>query len=105
MVFLIRLRKRNRQYSLVTVIKDEHDQLKDPDQTLIRRLIEGKTDKRLLLSSGSSRRVRGGARNMKSMWPPLTAIFFMTYFHRARGPWPPRRPPLDPLLITVTGRV
>ena len=35
---------------------------------------------------------------MKSMWPPLAAIFFMTYFYRAGGPWPPR-PPLDPLLI------
>ena len=35
---------------------------------------------------------------MKSMRPPLAAIFFMTYFHRARGgPWPPW-PPLDPLL-------
>ena len=34
---------------------------------------------------------------MKSMRPPLVAIFFMTYFHRAGGPWPPR-PPLDPLL-------
>ena len=44
-------------------------------------------------SSGSSGRVRGGLRNMKSMWPPLAAIFFMTYFHRARGgPWPPRPP-------------
>ena len=36
-------------------------------------------------SSGSSGRVRGGARNMKSMRPPSVAIFFMTYFHRARG--------------------
>ena len=49
-------------------------------------------------SSGSSGRVRGrGPRNMKSMRPPSAAIFFMTYFHRAGGPWPPR-PPLDPLL-------
>ena len=24
----------------------------------------------------------GGARNMKSMWPPLAAIFFMTSFYR-----------------------
>ena len=45
-------------------------------------------------SSGSSGRVRGGPRNLKSMRPPLVAIFFMTYFHRARGgPWPPRPPP------------
>ena len=31
---------------------------------------------------------------MKSMWPPLTAIFFMTYLYRAGGggPWPPRHP-------------
>ena len=39
----------------------------------------------------------GGARNMKSMGPPLAAIFFMTYFYRARGggvlAWPPRHPP------------
>ena len=36
-------------------------------------------------SSGSSGRVRRGPRNMKSMRPPLAAIFFMTYFYRARG--------------------
>ena len=37
-------------------------------------------------SSGSSGRVGGGgARNMKSMQPPLTAIFFMTKFYRAGG--------------------
>ena len=35
---------------------------------------------------------RGGVRNMKSMWLPLVAIFFMTYFYRARGPWPPWPP-------------
>ena len=34
---------------------------------------------------------------MKSMGPPLAAIFFMTYFYRAGGAWPPRHP-LDPLL-------
>ena len=34
---------------------------------------------------GSSGRVGGGARNMKSMWPPLAAIFFMTYLYRAWG--------------------
>ena len=46
------------------------------------------------LSSGSSGRVRGGPRNMKSMRPPSAAIFFMTYFYRARGgPWPPWPPP------------
>ena len=48
----------------------------------------------VFFSSGSSGRVRGGPRNMKSMRLPLAAIFFMTYFHRARGgPWPPRPPP------------
>ena len=37
---------------------------------------------------------------MKSMWPPLATIFFMTYFHRAwgGGAWP--LGPLDPLLKT-----
>ena len=30
---------------------------------------------------------------MKSMWPPLVAIFFMTYFHRARGGHGPLGPP------------
>ena len=51
-------------------------------------------------SIGSSGWVGGGGpRNMKSMWPPLAAIFFMTYFYRAwGGAWPPRHPPLDPLL-------
>ena len=43
-------------------------------------------------SIGSSGWV-GGARNMKSVWPPLVAIFFMTYLYRAGGPWPPRIPP------------
>ena len=38
-----------------------------------------------LVSSGSSGRIRGGPRNTKSMWSPLVAIFFMTYFHRAGG--------------------
>ena len=33
---------------------------------------------------------------MKSMRPPLVAIFFMTHFHRARGMAPQH--PLDPLL-------
>ena len=36
---------------------------------------------------------------MKSMRPPSAAIFFMTYFHRARGGHGPLGPPLDPLLI------
>ena len=47
-----------------------------------------------LYSSGSSGRVRRGARNKKSMWPPLAPIFFMTYFHRAGGggAWSPRPP-------------
>ena len=31
------------------------------------------------------RRPGKGVRNMKSMWLPLAAIFFMTYFHRAGG--------------------
>ena len=35
---------------------------------------------------------------MKSMRPPLAAIFFMTYFHRAGGAMAPSAP-LDPLLI------
>ena len=34
---------------------------------------------------------------MKSMRPPSVAIFFMTYFHRARGHGP-LDAPLDPLL-------
>ena len=54
---------------------------------------------RLIVSSGSSGRVRGGARNMKSMRPPSAAIFFMTYFHRARGGAMAPSVPLDPLLI------
>ena len=39
-------------------------------------------------SIGSSGRVEGGARNMKSMWSPLAAIFFMTCLYRAGGAWP-----------------
>ena len=35
---------------------------------------------------------------MKSMWPPLAAIFFMTYFYRAWGGHGPLGTPLDPLL-------
>ena len=35
---------------------------------------------------------------MKSMQAPLAAIFFMTYFHRARGSMAPSAP-LDPLLV------
>ena len=36
---------------------------------------------------------------MKSMWPPLVAIFFMTYFHRTGGGgMAPSASPLDPLL-------
>ena len=38
----------------------------------------------MFFSIGSNGRV-GGARNMKSMWPPLTAIFIMTFFYRAGG--------------------
>ena len=47
-------------------------------------------------SSGSSGRVRGGPRNMKSMRPPSVAIFFMTYFYRARGGMAPSAPPGSP---------
>ena len=50
-------------------------------------------DWRLLSSSGSSGRVRGGPRNMKSMRPPSAAIFFMTYFHIAGGGHGPLGPP------------
>ena len=46
--------------------------------------LEPVTGIELLNSIGSSGRVRRrGARNMKSMWPPLATIFFMTYFYRA----------------------
>ena len=41
----------------------------------------------------------GGPRNMKSMWLPLAAIFFMTYLYRAEGGMAPSATPLDPLLI------
>ena len=51
-------------------------------------------------SSGSSGRVRGGPRNMKSKQPPTVAIFFMTYFHRAGGGMAPSAPP-----GSATGRV
>ena len=53
-----------------------------------------------LCSSGSSGRVRGEPRNMKSMWPPSAAIFFMTYFDKGRGPMAPSAP-LDLLLLVV----
>ena len=49
MVFLIRLRKVNRQCSLAEIIIDEHDQLNDTDKTLIQLLLEGKTGKSVLL--------------------------------------------------------
>ena len=56
---------------------------------------DGSANPKWRASSGSSGRVRGGARNMKSMWPSLVAIFFMTYFYRAlgRGAWSLRPPP------------
>ena len=43
-------------------------------------------------SSESSGWVRWGARNMKSIRAPSAAIFFMTYFHRARGDMAPSDP-------------
>ena len=43
--------------------------------------------------------VRGGERNIKSMWSPLVAIFFMTYFYRAGGGMAPSALPQDPLLF------
>ena len=56
-----------------------------------------------LLSIASSGGVGGGPRNMKSMWPPLAAIFFMTYLYRAGGGgMAPSVPPLDPLLLLET---
>ena len=64
-------------------------------------LIQGSFQlKATVLSSGSSSRVRGRGepRDMKSMWPPLVAIFFMTYFYRAGGGMAPSAPP-DPLLV------
>ena len=52
--------------------------------------------------SGSSGRVRGrGARNMKSMQPPLVAIFLMTNFYRTGGGHGPLALPLDPLLLCI----
>ena len=49
-------------------------------------------------SIGSSDRVGKGPRNMKSMWSPLAAIFFMTYLYRVGGAMAPSAPPLDLLL-------
>ena len=54
-------------------------------------------------SSGSSGRVRGGAGNRKSMRPPLVAIFFMTYFHRAGGGGLAPSPPPGSATVTLTG--
>ena len=43
-----------------------------------------------------------GARNMKSMWLPLAAIFFMTYLYRAGwGDMAPSAPAVDPLLCLI----
>ena len=41
-------------------------------------------------SSRSGDRV--GVRNMNSLRQPTAAIFFMTYFHRAREAWSPWSP-------------
>ena len=38
-------------------------------------------------SSGSSGQVRGGTRNMKSMWPPLAAISQGQGDHGPLAPW------------------
>ena len=38
---------------------------------------------------------------MKSMWPPLAAIFFMTGLYRAGGAMAPSAPPLDSLLVCM----
>ena len=46
----------------------------------------------IINSSGSSSQVREGPRNMNSMWSPLAAIFFMTYFNRTGGLWSPQPP-------------
>ena len=39
---------------------------------------------------------------MRRMWPPSVAIFFMTYFHRAREAWPPRPPPPGSATVQFT---
>ena len=41
---------------------------------------------------------------MKSMEPSLMDIFFMTFFYRAGGPWPPR-PPLAPILSFIMNMI
>ena len=50
-------------------------------------------DTNITLQHRIQRPGRGGPRNMKSMWPPLTAIFFMTCFYRAGGAMAPSAPP------------
>ena len=42
----------------------------------------------------------GWATNMKSVWPPLAGIFFMTYFYRGGGVIILSAPP-DPLLTKI----
>ena len=63
------------------------------DRALIHIIVRGILVNRILpptmhtegsVSSGSSGRVRGGARNMKSMQPPLVAIFY-DLFSKGRG--------------------
>ena len=58
--------------------------------------------------SASDPAVGWGARNMKSMWPPLAAIFFMTCLYRAGGghgplgtPPPPGSATVDPSIVVV----
>ena len=63
----------------LTLSSDDHDDIHSINLNRISFQLS------IISSSGSSGRVRGGPRNMKSMRPPSAAIFFMTYFHRARG--------------------
>ena len=61
--------------------------------------ISGSTNSQLSNSVADPAAVYG-ARNMKSMQLPLAIIFFMTYFYRGRGAWPPWPPPGSATVIT-----